>query len=243
MDISMLEEKLDLILKEITKLKSKDIEIIEPYQSKETAEINTAISKANSEFPLIEINRQNPYLAAGYSDLHEIMKKIRPILSKNGLHIQQYKKPIDGKDMLITRIWHSSGQWLESRTFLFPSKNNIQSYGSNLNSMKRFEIMNILGLTVSEDPFDDDGESDMQEAHELTENGTKLKALYNKKNESYETITKEQYGELMIELNDQEDLTEEILDTLHLKSLRELPKTRFLPTINRIRKIKKIRGK
>jgi len=107
--------------------------------------------------------------------------------------------------------------------------------------MKRFEVMDILGLTVSEDPFDDDGEADMEDAKKDIEMGAKLKTLYKKTNESYQVLTNDQYGEIMLELDNEEDLVVEILNDLHIRSFRELPKTRFLPTIKRIRKIKEIR--
>jgi len=246
MDLTTIENKLEIILKEVEALKSNingnSVTYKEqPYESKETNELNEAIAKASLEFPKIKVNRQNPYLASGYSDLHEIMNKIRPILGKFGIHVVQQRKLMDGASMLTTKIWHSSGQWIESRVLLNPSKNTIEAYGSNLNSMKRFEIMDMLGLTVSNDPFDDDGEADMELAHEVTEGGAKLKTLYNKKNESYDVVTAEQYGELKLELDTEEDLASDILDNLHIKSLRELPRTRFLPTISRIRTIKKKR--
>lgn len=237
MDNNILQDKLDLILEKLDNTPVDDA----PYESCQTAELNTALAAATLEFPNIKVNRQNPYLASGYSDMHEIMIRIRPILGKNGLHITQRIKLQDSVTILCTRLWHSSGQWLESRVLITPSKNTIESYGSNLNSMKRFELMDMLGLTVSGDPFDDDGEDDMSIANELAEGGAKLKALYNKKEESYAVINNAEYAELMKELDDQEDLVEDILDKLHIRSLRELPATRYAPTINRIRKIKKTR--
>jgi len=244
MDSNIIEENLNIILNEIMEIKSKMvISGEEPYESPKTEELNTALAKASLEFPKILVNRQNPYLASGYSDLHEIMCKIRPILGSNGLHITQRIKLKDSTTILATRLWHSSGQWIESRVLIIPSKNTIEAYGSNLNSMKRFEAMDMLGLTVSNDPFDDDGECDMEIANELAEGGAKLKALYNKKEESYAVINNTQYLELMKELDKDEYLAEEMLDKLHIKSLRELPESRFAPTINRIREIKKIRMK
>lgn len=244
MDLSTVEENLNLILGELENIKSKisGESFEEPYESDKTEELNAALALASLEFPTIKINRQNPYLASGYSDLHEIMIKIRPVLGKHGLHVTQRIKLKDGVTILATRIWHSSGQWLESRVLVSPSKNTIEAYGSNLNSMKRFEIMDMLGLTVSSDPFDDDGESDMEIANELAEGGAKLKALYNKKEESYAVVNNAQYLELMKELDNDEYLAEEMLDKLQLRSLRELPESRFAPTINRIREIKKIRN-
>ena len=240
-----LEEKIDLILEELSLIKNCQSLTDEPYESNETSELNSALALANLEFPIIKINRQNPYLASGYSDMDEIMVKIRPVLGKHGLHLAQGKKLIDGVPILHTRVWHSSGQWIESRVLVSPTKNTIESYGSNLSSMKRFEVMDILGLTVSEDPFDDDGEADMTRANELAEGGANLKSLYDtsgysKKEESYAVISNVQYSELMKELDAEEAITEEILSGLHIRSFRELPASRFLPTINRIRKIKKI---
>jgi len=242
MELKALEEKIDLILSKInTSASLKTGPSEEAYESAKTEELNTAVASASLEFPNITINRQNPYLASGYSDLHEIMTKVRPILGKHGLHLTQRIKLKDGVTILATRLWHNSGQWMESRVLVSPSKNTIEAYGSNLNSMKRFELMDILSITVSEDPFDDDGEADMGEANELAEGGAKLKALYDKKEESYAVINNIEYGELMKELDEEESLTQDILDKLHIRSLRELPRTRFLPTINRIRKIKKLR--
>jgi hypothetical protein len=234
-DLKAITEKLDIIL---DKLKPGNDE---PYQSITTENLNSAVANATLDFPKILINRQNPYLASGYADLHEIMIKIRPILGKNGLHLAQIKKLKDGATYLSTRLWHSSGEWIESRVLLNPSKNSIESYGSHLNSMKRFEAMDILNITVPEDPFDDDGEADMKDDNEIMEGGSKLKALYDKKKESFSVINAAQYRELMKELDDDQLLAENILDKLHLRSLRDLPESRFQPTIDRIRRIKKIR--
>ena len=245
MDLNI-SNKLDIILSELREIKNKEVKlrnliISEPYQSNNTDEINAAIAQASLEFPQIKINRQNPYLASGYSDLHEIQTKIRPILGKHNLHITQIKKQMDGRTLLVTRIWHSSGQWIESRIFLTPSKNTIESYGSHLNSMKRFEVMDLLSLTVSGDPYDDDGEADMADEKEVIEMGSKLRTLYNNRKESYETITSDQYEELMLELNDQPDLVAEMLESLKVASLREIPKSRYKPTIDRVRRIIKKR--
>lgn len=246
MDLNI-SNKLDVILNELKEIKNKEAKLkdfisTEPYQSEKTDEINLALAEASLEFPPIKVNRQNPYLASGYSDLHEILTKIRPILGKHNLHVTQIKKQADGRILLVSRIWHSSGQWIESRVFITPSKNTIESYGSNLNSMKRFEIMDILGLTVSGDPYDDDGEADMEDEKEVVEMGAKLKTLYDTKKESYDTITAAQYEELMITLDDHEDLVSEMLSALKVKTLRDIPKSRFAPTIDRIRKIVKKRS-
>lgn len=241
-----MEKKLDQIKQDLEELKLSIDRLRtpleeEPYQSDKTEELNTALAAAVKEFPIIIVNRQNSYLASGYADLHHIMKSIRPILGNQGLTISHRKKPVDGAVLLTTRVWHSSGQWIESRVFLHPTKDTVDAYGSNLNYMKRFEVMDLLGLTISEDPFDDDGQADSELAKQIAESGVKTKKLYRKKKESFDCITGEQYEELMYELDDSEDIVEDLLDSLQIKSLREIPKSRFSPTINRVRKIKQIR--
>jgi len=241
-------EKIDLILEKLEKLEALvlstqvnfKLKDEDRYESEKTDELNAALASASLEFPPIKLNRQNPYLASGYSDLHEVMTKIRPVLGKHGIHVAQRRKFEDGIIILRTRIWHSSGQWIESRVLISPSRNTIEAYGSHLNSMKRFEVMDILGLTVSEDPFDDDGEADMQNTTQVAGKGTKLKELYDKKEESYQTISENEYREIMKVLDLDESIAEDILEKLHIKSFRELPKSRYAPTINRMREIIKI---
>ena len=239
--------KLDVILRELEEIKNQEAKLKksisnEPYQSEKTDELNLALSEASLEYPPIKINRQNPYLRAGYSDLHEIMKKIRPILGKFKLHISQIKKQADGRILLVTRVWHSSGQWIESRLFLTPTKNTIEAYGSRLNSMKRFEVMDILGITVSGDPYDDDGEADMADEKEVIAMGAKLRTLYDTKQESFETIASFQYEELMLILDDNPALVAEILEELKIKTLRDMPKSRFKPTVDRIHRLNEKRS-
>ena len=230
-------KKLDEILTLINKPLKND-----PYESDITNELNTALAKACGEFKPITSNRENPYFMSGYSDLNNIMLNIRPVLSKNGLSVTQRTKTIEGSTVLLTRLWHASGQWIESRARVIPTKNDIDSYGSALNYMRRFQILSLLGITVSEDPFDDDAELEMAKTRGITEKGTKLSAKYNPKKESSDTITKEQLEELRYELtNEYSDIEEDILDRLHLRDLSELPKSRFIPTINRVRKIKQLR--
>jgi len=236
-------EKLDLILKELEeiKIKAKIEGSVEPYQSKETKELNAAIAKASIEFPKINVNRENPYLVAGYADLNQMLPKIRPILGRNDLHLSHQKKLVDGASVLITRLWHSSGQWIESRILLKPNKNTLEAYGSHLNCMKRFEVMDMLGLTINDDPFDDDGEADMEEEHKDIDMGAKLKTKFDRKKQSFEVITKEQYEEIMKELDDEEDLTKTVLERYSLRSFREMPKNMFPLVIREIRRIKEIR--
>lgn len=208
-----------------------------PYQSAEIKELSAALAKAQGEYNGISFNRTNPYFKSGYADLHEMMKSVRAALAKNGLSfIQQTQIDENGITMLHSRLMHASGQWIESRNRVVPPKNDIQTYGSTLSYQKRYAAQSLLGITVSADPADDDGEVAQIEAREIVAKGPSNK--YNPKDQSFETITKEQLEELEYELAQYPDLAEHILDKLQLQSLSDMPKSKYMSAIQRIREIK-----
>ena len=232
-------EPLNLILEKLDKILNSNNS---NYESSNTQELNEAFAKAQLEFPTIAINRENPYFKSPYADLNAIMKVIRPIIAKNGLSITQRTLLEDGATILQTRLWHSSGQWIESRARIIPSKNDPHTYGSNLTYMKRYQVIALLSITIEDDPDDDDAERDMNEYRNIKSKGTSISNKYNPKEQTTETITKEQLEELEYELSEYTDIGEEILDRLRLTSLADLPKSKYKNTITRVREIKNLRN-
>jgi hypothetical protein len=213
----------------------------DPYESKETKEINTALSKAQGDFPQIGPNRENPYFKNPYTDLNEVVKRIRPSLAKHGLSFTQQTILNDaGATILVTRLRHISGQYIETRARVVPAKNDAQTYGSALTYMKRYSLTTLLGVTVSKDPSDDDAEVEMVESRGVIAKGPSTK--YNPKEQSFEPITKEQLEELEFELGEYPDIAEEVLDKMKIQSLADLPKSRFSVSIKRVREIKALRN-
>lgn len=210
------------------------------YESAEVKEISAAFAKAQGEFPVIGMNRENPYFKSNYTDLDLIVRSIRPALSKNGLSFtQQIQMTEDGATMLHTRLRHSSGQWIESRNRVIPAKNDQQTYGSALTYQKRYALMALLGLTTSQDIADDDAEVAMVSARNIIAKGPSTH--YNPKEQSFEPVTKEQLEELEYELSEVPDLAEEIMDKMKIQSLADLPKSKYQVSLQRIREIKEAR--
>lgn len=214
------------------------------YESEETKDLNESLAKAQSEYPVIACNRVDAYFKSGYADLDEIMLKIRPYLAKYGLSItQRTLLPEDGSNVLQTRLWHASGQWIESRAKIIPSKNDIHTLASTLWYIRRMQIMSLLGITINEDINDDNANEEMISSRKILAKGTSSSLTYNPKGESTETITKEQLAELEYEIGDFLDIAEDLMDRLHIRSLADLPKSRFMNTVIRIREIKELRTK
>ena len=213
------------------------------YESESTSEIATALSKAQGEFPRININQENPYFKSGFADLNNIMRSVRPALAKNGLCVTQQTKILpDGATVLVTRARHSSGQWIESRVRIIPPKNDMQSYASTLSYMKRHAVMALLNITIDSDFADDDAELAMVTQRETFAKGTAVNRKYDPREQSADVITKEQLDELEYELAQYPDITEMVLDGLKIQALADMPKSKYMVSVERVRAIKNARN-
>ena len=74
-------------------------------------------------------------------------------LDKNGLAIWQ--SITEEGDRLITRLYHTSGQWMEGYTPLIIAKNDMQGLGSAYTYARRYGLMAMMGIA----PEDDDGQA------------------------------------------------------------------------------------
>src|ERR1700685_4439156 len=122
----------------------------DPYQSAEIKDLVTALSKAQGNYPSIGADRENPYFKSSYADLDMILKAVRPCLAANGLSLTPDTRfTDDGSTILHTRLYHATGQWIETRARILPVKNTPQEYGSCLTYNKRYQAMALLGVTVA----------------------------------------------------------------------------------------------
>lgn len=199
----------------------------EPYESEKTDLLCVSLSKAQGEFPKIITNRANNFLFNQYSDLDIIMRTIRPALSDNGLSVTQQTKIDDEKTILVTRVRHKSSQFIETRSRILPSKNDIQSYSSAIKAMKRHDIMALLNITIVDDLDDDDGECDMKTVRMERSKGTEINTRYSAKQESFHPISQHESNELQYMLSNYPDIAEQILETLKVHTIADIPKSKF----------------
>jgi len=210
----------------------------DPYESDHTDEINTALSKAQGVFPPIGFNKENPYFKNKYADLDAIVKAVKPMLKANNLSVTQQIVLTDaGSTILKTRLRHSSGQWIETRTRIVPTKSDVQSFGSFLTYMKRYSYTTLLNITTSDDNSDDDAERVMYDTRSTSAKGVALNTKYNPREQTSEVITKEQREELEYELGEYTDLADMVLDGLKIQSIADMPKSKFMVSIKRVREI------
>jgi hypothetical protein len=123
--------------------------------SEEIGSLAEALSKAQGELKNIEKGKVNPHFKSRYADIADGLEVIRPILSKHGLSVVQVTSVNHDTGMfcLITRLMHSSGQWIESSYPLPTGK--AQEQGSAITYARRYSLFSLVGTAGTDE--DDDG--------------------------------------------------------------------------------------
>lgn len=127
----------------------------EENQSEHINELITALSKAQGEMGHSSKDSFNPHFKTKYSDLASVCRACKEPLTKYGLAVSQILGVVGEKQVLITILGHSSGQWLKSVALLPIQKPGPQETVSCIKYMRRASLAAITG--VYED--DDDGEA------------------------------------------------------------------------------------
>lgn len=123
--------------------------------SEQINELAAALSKAQGEFKPAPFDRTNPHFRSKYATLTSIIATIQAPLTKHGLSFVQTLEQQNEKMVIVTKVLHSSGQWLkDSGIPLLLDKNNMQGLGSAISYAKRYGISAMLGIVSDED---DDG--------------------------------------------------------------------------------------
>ena len=115
------------------------------------AEISKALGKFRRDVKPVMKDATNPYFKSQYATLDAVLSTINEPLNNSGLSFVQFP---DGLNGLTTILMHESGEWIEARCEMTPSKNDPQGSGSAITYMRRYALGAILGLATE---IDDDG--------------------------------------------------------------------------------------
>ncbi len=122
--------------------------------SEQINEVATALAKAQGMITGALKDSTNPHFKSSYADLASIWDACRSALSSNGLAVVQMTDKSDKDEVIVvTRIMHSSGQWIEGTLALPVSKADAQGYGSALTYARRYGLAAAVGIAQ----VDDDG--------------------------------------------------------------------------------------
>lgn len=124
--------------------------------TKDTGKLVFALSRAQLNFDNITKDARNPFFKSSFSSLEEIIRSTRKHLSKEELVLFQFVTGDQNMVTTVTRLSHSSGQFMESSMSCKPAKQDIQMIGAISSYSKRYAMSAMLGLASD---TDDDGNS------------------------------------------------------------------------------------
>jgi hypothetical protein len=133
-------------------------------QSENIGDLAAALAKAQAEVGTVQKDASNPFFKSHYATLAAVWEATRPILSKHGLSVVQMPSQDEAGYYVETMLMHGSGQWLKSRTYMKPAKDDPQGIGSLISYARRYALQAVTMVC----PDDDDGEAAMgrpQQAH------------------------------------------------------------------------------
>lgn len=118
----------------------------------------TALAEATVNFPVIEKTESVKITAKEsgrvfeflYAPLEVINKAVTKPLAEKGLVVIHINAKEDGKNILKTRLCHSSGQWIQSQ-LEFQNYTNAKDLGAILTYYRRYQICGLLNLAAEED--------------------------------------------------------------------------------------------
>lgn len=223
------------------------------YSSDDIGKLVESLSKAQGTYKPLVANEDAP--GGKFSNLQGILLAVRESLASNGLAFYQYIELLDegsGAALLRTILGHESGQYISSTARVIRGKNERQT-GNIYEIHKRFHALMILGIAPSvNDPmaFDDNGEelAEHQLMQDLrmprkqaTSEPQGETTSQEKKDSSYAipTINKEQYNELMIELDGQPEIAKDMMESYRIETIADLPKEEYHKARAKILKIKR----
>lgn len=120
-------------------------------------QLATALANVHLTLTNVTKDKDNAFYNSKYSDLASVLNACRVILAQNGLSVVQITKTIPtdkiGQDRiyLVTRLVHSSGQWIAGEYPIIPVKDTPQGYGSALTYARRYTLSALVGIAQDDD--------------------------------------------------------------------------------------------
>ena len=138
-------------------------------QSDQINELMSALAKAQGEMSHAVKDSTNPHFKNRYADLASVWQACREPLAKNGLAVTQTMDFSGERQILVTTLGHSSGQWIKSMLAIPVQKPGPQELGSCLSYCRRYALASMVGVYQ-----DDDDAETAQKTHREPVKGPKI---------------------------------------------------------------------
>ena len=122
--------------------------------------ITAALAAFHGDVAVIHKDSRAQY--GQFADLATVLSAITPALSKNGLALVQTFDTDDRGDLLVTTLYHTSGEQITSRARLVHvegaggRQNPLHLWGGSVTYQRRYAALALVGLAAGME--DDDGD-------------------------------------------------------------------------------------
>ena len=113
--------------------------------------LSLALAKAQGSFDPVTKDKVNPHFKSSFASIDSILKSTRVHLSNNELILMQFLSGDQNTVIIISRIMHSSGQWIQSEVSCKTERNTAQGLGSVTSYMRRYAMAALLNISADED--------------------------------------------------------------------------------------------
>jgi hypothetical protein len=112
----------------------------------------SALIKFQQTVKPIPKNKVNPHYKSKYAELSSVIDVCQPALNASGLAVIQTMKilPETNDNILVTLLFHESGETLDSNIFL-PKLADSQKLTGAITYLRRASYLSILGLVADDD--------------------------------------------------------------------------------------------
>lgn len=124
--------------------------------SESLVKLSEAMVKAQKQIKHAIKDRENPHFKNQYATLESVIDASKDALLDQGIFVTQ---AVTKEDLLITRLQHTSGEYIESEMILRFDRENMQGMGSSLTYARRYSLASMLNISQA----DDDGEENRQQ--------------------------------------------------------------------------------
>ena len=117
-------------------------------------EVGTIVETETAKIP----TRNGSGFEYKYADLSKVLKVVNPALADNGLFVSNSTKVVDGQNILVVSIFHTSGETLPPSEILLPKgsqSNDLYNIGGAITYLRRYLLLAKLNLNAG--IKDDDG--------------------------------------------------------------------------------------
>ena len=125
--------------------------------SQSVTKITEALINAAAKITPLVKGSDNPFFNSKYADLNQTIEALRKVLLEEGLWFMQFPTSTDNSVGVVTRVVHSSSEFIEHEFVLPLAKRDPQAAGSAITYARRYALVAIFGLQA----VDDDAQSAM----------------------------------------------------------------------------------